>query len=42
MSESWIHQSEMNAARAEYEAGDILGNEGRAFQQRIEAVLEAD
>jgi hypothetical protein len=38
----WIHESEMDAARAEAAAGDVLGDEGRAFQARIEAALEAD
>jgi hypothetical protein len=42
MSYPWIHESEIDAARAEAEAGDILGDEGRAFQRRIEASLEAD
>jgi hypothetical protein len=42
MSYPWIHESEMDAARAEAEAGDLLGDEGRAFQQQLEAGLEAD
>jgi len=42
MSESWIHESEMDAARAEHEAGDIPGDEGRAYQRQLEERLEAD
>jgi hypothetical protein len=38
----WVHESEMDGARAEAEAGDLLGDEGRAFQARIEASLEPD
>ncbi len=37
-----IHESEMAVARAEHEAGDILGEDGQAFQHRIEAALETD
>jgi hypothetical protein len=32
----------MAAARAEHDAGDLLGNEGRAFQDRRDAALERD
>ncbi|HVT67209.1 MAG TPA: hypothetical protein VHF26_05635 [Trebonia sp.] len=39
---NWLHDSEIAAARAEHEAGDILDSEGRAWQQRLEARLEAD
>jgi len=42
MSYPWIHESEMDAARAEAEAGDILGDGGREFQQQLESRLEAD
>lgn len=42
MSYPWIHESEMKAARAEHEAGDLLSEEGRAFRWRIEAAFEAD
>lgn len=42
MSYSWIHDSEMDVARAEAAAGDILGEEGREFQRNLEQRLEAD
>lgn len=42
MSYPWIHESELAAARAEYEAGDILDHEGRAEQRRIEELMERD
>jgi hypothetical protein len=38
----WLHDSEMNAARAEREAGDILSDTDRADQRRLEARLETD
>ena len=38
----WIHASEMAAAHAEAAAGDILGDEGRAYQRQIDEGLEAD
>jgi hypothetical protein len=38
----WIHESETAAAHAEHDAGDLLGEEGRRFQRRVEAALEAD
>jgi hypothetical protein len=38
----WLHDSEMDAARAEHAAGDLLGDDGRAAQRRMEAALDAD
>jgi hypothetical protein len=38
----WIHVAEMAAARAEAAAGDVLGDEGRAYQRQIGEGLEAD
>jgi len=38
----WVHESEMNAARAEHEAGAILTDADRAYQHRMEARLESD
>lgn len=42
MSYPWISDSEMDAARAEHEAGDTLGDDGRASQRRIDAALGRD
>ena len=42
MSYPWISDSEIDAARAEHDAGDILGDEGRANQRRIDETLERD
>lgn len=41
MSYPWLHDSEMAAACAEHEAGDLLGEDGRAFQRRLQAALDA-
>jgi hypothetical protein len=38
----WLHDSEMAAARAEHAAGDLPGEDGRAFQRRLEASAGAD
>jgi hypothetical protein len=37
-----IHESEIAAARAEHDAGDLLGKDGREFQRRLEISLERD
>lgn len=42
MSYPWIHESETAAAHAEHDAGDLLGEEGRRIQRRVEAALEVD
>lgn len=42
MSFPWISESELDTAEAEHEAGDILGDDGRADQRKIDTMLEHD
>jgi hypothetical protein len=42
MSYSWLSESEMDAARAQHEAGELLDDDGRVFQRRIDDALERD
>jgi hypothetical protein len=38
----WLSESEMAATRAEYDVGDLLGDEDRAAQRELDAALERD
>ena len=42
MTYPWLSESEMAAARAEYDVGDLLGDEDRAAQRELDAALERD